>query len=296
MAAIIKIILILLILLNIKNSGVESITFLTRNDLNLMEKADNFERSPYELADKIEARNNQAKNGQFPWMAAIHSLYLDKVWAYRVCGGSILSVRWVLTAGHCVKNINEFLVIFGDVDRRNSGYRTYDGPGVAMLATDSVIHPDYQINVNDIALLYMPEDIPFGPTIQPIRLAGRNEVHKSYAGRRALVLGWGGDGISQTRRDSLQFGFLPIISHEKCFLDWDLPESVVCTAANTGVDACKGDSGSPLVIDSNRYHQYLQIGIVSSGYDVECPSSRPGLYTRVDYFNEWIYFVTGIQY
>jgi len=39
----------------------------------------------------------------------------------------------------------------------------------------------------------------------------------------------------------------------------------------------------------------LQIGIVSYG-DANCPSGRPGVYTRVAAFAEWIQRVTGMQF
>jgi len=39
----------------------------------------------------------------------------------------------------------------------------------------------------------------------------------------------------------------------------------------------------------------LQIGIVSYG-DASCPSGRPGVYTRVAAFAEWIQRVTGMQF
>jgi len=43
-----------------------------------------------------------------------------------------------------------------------------------------------------------------------------------------------------------------------------------------------------------RHNRPLQIGIVSYG-DANCPSSRPGVYTRVAAFERWIHHVTGLR-
>lgn len=48
-----------------------------------------------------------------------------------------------------------------------------------------------------------------------------------------------------------------------------------------GVDSCQGDSGGPAICDN------LLTGIVSFGYQCARPN-RPGIYTNVAYYNDWI--------
>ncbi|KAF7239077.1 hypothetical protein EYD10_14266 [Varanus komodoensis] len=54
----------------------------------------------------------------------------------------------------------------------------------------------------------------------------------------------------------------------------------------------KGDSGGPLVTPDTRSMWYL-VGIVSWGDECAKPN-KPGVYTRVTYFRDWITKYTGL--
>ena len=55
----------------------------------------------------------------------------------------------------------------------------------------------------------------------------------------------------------------------------------------TGEDSCNGDSGGPLIARRDRKSSMFLWGVVSSGTRV-CGSGKPGIYTRVSQFGDWI--------
>lgn len=87
---------------------------------------------------------------------------------------------------------------------------------------------------------------------------------------------------------------IPIISNQDCTQkirrsQTRISDNQLCAGGEIKKDACKGDSGGPLMTvfhDGPLKSQWYQEGIVSKGRG--CGAGYPGIYTRVSRFSDWI--------
>lgn len=88
----------------------------------------------------------------------------------------------------------------------------------------------------------------------------------------------------------LRSGTVPILDKSLCtqkHVYGDVITDGMFCAGNLdeGVDACDGDSGGPLVCQHDGAH--VLYGVISWGQ--HCGhANRPGVYTKVSYYNDWI--------
>ncbi|XP_055625795.1 chymotrypsin-2-like [Toxorhynchites rutilus septentrionalis] len=215
---------------------------------------------------------HDARAGQFPFMTSL------RIGNSHFCGGSIMSDRWVLTAAHCLVDLQPAIVSVV------IGSHQLNSRGETHRSSRFVMHPAFNetSNWNDIALIQTASMMIYAPTIQPITLAERNVDEASGA----TVAGWGhvreGGGFTNT----LQWKVTKIIALDQCrklhsdFHAAHVFDEKICTINNVGVGACVGDSGGPLVYGGEQH------GIVSWGYG--CARGAPDVYTRVYSYREWI--------
>ncbi|CAK1583442.1 unnamed protein product [Parnassius mnemosyne] len=242
-----------------------------------------------------------AKLYEFPWMVLIS--YDTRIGREFLCGGSLISPLYVLTAAHCVHGRKIAGVRIGDYDWRskidcekdtNLCESYYQDIGVS----EALPHPAYQgppVVRNDIALLRLRK---------PVNLTVKNAgviclpVTKELRERRldaeqVTVAGW---GITEHNTPSsvLLKVILPVHSGEMCRAYYgrnskeDTTNNILC-AGVLGKDSCKGDSGGPLMLEGNYDNEFkfIQHGIVSYGPS-QCGSHFPGVYTNVSSFMKWI--------
>lgn len=64
----------------------------------------------------------------------------------------------------------------------------------------------------------------------------------------------------------------------------------LCVGKEKGIDACKGDSGGPLMYSMvvNKDVLWFQAGVISLGFNSPC-GMYPALYTYTPRYLEWIY-------
>ncbi|XP_034667380.1 LOW QUALITY PROTEIN: trypsin alpha-like [Drosophila subobscura] len=201
-----------------------------------------------------------------PWQVAI-------VWnGGHHCGGSIYSKDFIITAAHCIDDVeaNQLQVRVGSSCR--------DEGGTLHQVAAFKWHSGFSRNLceNDIAIIRLSESLKFNDRVQSIPLA----TEEPEAGTKAKVTGWGttlkgrGHGILQGLEVS-------IISRGLCQkLKSFVTDDVICAGALFN-SLGGGDSGGPLTVNNEL------VGVVSSG--------RPfltGEYVSVVYMKDWIQSTT----
>ncbi|XP_070821939.1 suppressor of tumorigenicity 14 protein homolog isoform X2 [Chaetodon trifascialis] len=244
---------------------------------------------PYKLNRIVGGQN--AELGEWPWQVSLHFLTNG-----HVCGASIISERWLLSASHCFVTSNP-------ANHVPSNWQTYSGMqdqykqgGVQRRPLKRIIsHPDYnQMTFDyDIALLELSEPLEFTNTIQPICLPSSSHVFP--AGMSCWVTGWGALREGGRAAQLLQKASVKIINDTVCNIvtEGQVTSRMLCSGFLAGgVDACQGDSGGPLACFEES-GKWFQAGIVSWGEGC-ARRNKPGVYTRVIKLRDWIRKETGI--
>ncbi|CAO1428768.1 unnamed protein product [Diamesa hyperborea] len=226
--------------------------------------------------------------GQFPYQALLN--LTDPLNQSYVCGGSIISQNWIITAAHCLEEIVSVDIHVGIINRSplTSEWTT------KVEKSNFIIHENYDdIEVtNDIALIRLDSKIPENQFVKSISLPTRADANEDLVGRTANVSGFGryADKSKNSSSPILMWVELPIVDNSFCELlnpPERLAESKICVGSKDGMSPCFGDSGGPLAILRSDGTPVL-IGIVSHGYSVFCELGHPGVFTDVHSFLDWI--------
>jgi len=242
-------------------------------------------------------------------IASISIATQEKLTQFSTCGASFIGDRWLVTASHCVDDVNPSVlkVNVGEYDLSN-------GAEDAKAVKRIYMHPDFELEItldNDIALIELVDSVD-NPSINILDLPSTEQF--AIDNSPVTVIGWGGRvgydagaGPTSDFPDVLHQVDLQLLTNEQCketlansLSDPDLEpilpsqigitNAMICAAqVGGGKGSCQGDSGGPLIVNTNEGWQ--QIGVVSWG--IGCAADGyPGVYTRAAVFNDWINEIT----
>ncbi|NXL80686.1 PRS55 protease, partial [Leptocoma aspasia] len=196
--------------------------------------------------------------GEFPWLVSIQSH------GKHICGGTIISALWILTAAHCFADElpPDLTVAVGGVD-----------PSLPLEEhnPDSLIlHEEFNRTSlqNDIALILLSNPIEFSMEKSPICLPFVCDMDRW---QHCWAAGWESTGAAllillfsfAAASHVLQKTRMKLICREKCLEQ--IPHLVGGMISVTFLLLPQVDSGGPLVCSYWDTMKWFQVGIISGG-------------------------------
>ncbi|XP_072920990.1 transmembrane protease serine 6-like [Hemitrygon akajei] len=216
--------------------------------------------------------------GEWPFVASIQ---LNN---RHVCGATLISCRWIVTAAHCVNDsdIQNWTVVLG------INFLTQPTSSVQKRKISKMlVHPEATSSFNyDVALLQLSQPVEYTGFVQPACLPAATT---SISGRNCTTVGWGKTSENGKDSGSLLKTEVEVFSNSRCrhYLP-NITEQMICAGvAEGGRDACQGDSGGPLLCQDEGSRAWLLAGVVSFGRGCGRPH-QPGVYTQTMSVRNWI--------
>lgn len=212
----------------------------------------------------LKAKEGTAQFAEFQWMASI------EVGSNKICTGSLLDKKVVMTTASCVegKNLDDLKVRLGSWKAQSKSEKpnTEEIHKIKKVVTSTKVGPN-------LALLILEEPAQLNTYINSVCLLNNQE----YEDDKCIVVGWGDEKSSM--------GDLKVkrVIDQSCTESdgSDLPKNSKCIATTE-----KFETGAALLCQFDDTDNYMQVGIALS--NTNNVNSATKVFAKIDNYKEWI--------
>ncbi|XP_074640917.1 plasma kallikrein-like [Tubulanus polymorphus] len=228
--------------------------------------------------------------GQHPWQAAI--LYTPDFRSVKyICGGALIDATTVVTAAHCFdenEDPKHYLVTTGTLSLKTKFQEKRTTRAIKLtFHEDRLFDPDGY----DIAIIKLRKPLLLDEYASALALP-ESVNDRAKVNDTCYVAGWGATTPTQGKQSSTALLYTDLKIRNNAYCDRVYPRSRVqaehvCAGGyTTNKNACKGDSGSPLVCMRNGH--WVFEGVLSYGQRICGKYGIPTVYTSIAYYRDWI--------
>jgi hypothetical protein len=192
----------------------------------------------------------------------------------RVCTGSLINSRVVLTAGQCVSGKSSLAINLGFWGL-GSNFEVHEKREVEK----TILHPSFvngQLN-DDVALIVLKTAAPNNAFINPICLATAED--HSFEGKSCILLGY--EEKSAPRMNIENMIVESCSKHPK--LAASIPKNSICTAKNQDLSLMNSIGAGLVCAIDEENNAYQMAGIFLHGTDF-----TPSVYVNISDYVQWI--------